>query len=181
MGRQRLGVGAGRIEKLLGDPERGEAELAALPPGSQSLCQLGQQPPVPIPDEPRLSSSRRCCLLRACCYAKLAARRCRLGPVQPLSAPRAGIPTCSECSPRGWGCPFPQHPRPFAGPLGSGLRRALGARRLRDAVPARRLQVRAGGAAVPGSARPGSAPRQLPGTSRALLKQKLLFAKPSPG
>ncbi|XP_074969963.1 phospholipase A2, membrane associated-like [Phalacrocorax aristotelis] len=36
----------------------------------------------------------RCCLLRACCYAKLAARRCRVGPIQPLSAPRAGIPTC---------------------------------------------------------------------------------------
>ncbi|NWI43822.1 PA2B9 phospholipase, partial [Picathartes gymnocephalus] len=42
----------------------------------------------------RLSFSRRCCLLRVCCYAKLAARRCRVGPVQPLSAPRAGIPTC---------------------------------------------------------------------------------------
>ncbi|NWS53745.1 PA2B1 phospholipase, partial [Chunga burmeisteri] len=36
----------------------------------------------------------RCCLLRACCYAKLAARRCRVGPIQPSSAPRAGIPTC---------------------------------------------------------------------------------------
>ncbi|NXI20381.1 PA2B1 phospholipase, partial [Irena cyanogastra] len=39
---------------------------------------------------------RRCCLLRACCYARLAARRCRLGPVQlqPPSAARAGIPSC---------------------------------------------------------------------------------------
>ncbi|NXC77670.1 PA2B3 phospholipase, partial [Anhinga anhinga] len=36
----------------------------------------------------------RCCLLRACCLAKLAARRCRVGPIQPLSAPRARIPTC---------------------------------------------------------------------------------------
>ncbi|RLV93170.1 hypothetical protein DV515_00013524 [Chloebia gouldiae] len=45
---------------------------------------------------PLIPSRSRCCLLRACCYAKLAARRCRLGPVQPLSAPRAGIPTCSS-------------------------------------------------------------------------------------
>ncbi|XP_030086857.2 uncharacterized protein LOC115484461 isoform X2 [Serinus canaria] len=46
-----------------------------------------------------------------------------------------------------------------------------------DALPARRLQVREGGAAVPGSGRPGSAPppRLVPGTSRALLKQKLLL------
>ncbi|XP_054078363.1 basic phospholipase A2 A-like [Rissa tridactyla] len=36
----------------------------------------------------------RCCRLRACCYARLAARRCRLGPIQPLSMSRAGIPTC---------------------------------------------------------------------------------------
>ncbi|NXL35700.1 PA2B9 phospholipase, partial [Glaucidium brasilianum] len=41
-----------------------------------------------------LSSHCRCCLLRACCYARLAARRCRVGPIQPLSVPRAGIPTC---------------------------------------------------------------------------------------
>ncbi|NWS27777.1 PA2B9 phospholipase, partial [Polioptila caerulea] len=40
------------------------------------------------------ASVDRCCLLRACCYAKLAARRCRVGPAQPLSAPRAGIATC---------------------------------------------------------------------------------------
>ncbi|NXE40515.1 PA2B1 phospholipase, partial [Ptilorrhoa leucosticta] len=40
------------------------------------------------------ASVDRCCLLRACCYARLAARRCRVGPVQPLSAARAGLPTC---------------------------------------------------------------------------------------
>ncbi|NXW55163.1 PA2B Phospholipase, partial [Eurystomus gularis] len=40
------------------------------------------------------SSHHRCCLQRACCFARLAARRCRLGPIQPLSASRAGIPTC---------------------------------------------------------------------------------------
>ncbi|CAM9751049.1 unnamed protein product [Bubo scandiacus] len=40
------------------------------------------------------ASMDRCCLLRACCYARLAARRCRMGPIQPLSVPRAGIPTC---------------------------------------------------------------------------------------
>ncbi|NWS14337.1 PA2B9 phospholipase, partial [Pachyramphus minor] len=40
------------------------------------------------------ASLDRCCLLRACCYAKLAAQHCRVGPVQPLSAPQAGIPTC---------------------------------------------------------------------------------------
>ncbi|NXX53151.1 PA2B phospholipase, partial [Scopus umbretta] len=40
------------------------------------------------------ASMDRCCLLRACCYAKLAARRCRVGPIQPLSVPRTGIPTC---------------------------------------------------------------------------------------
>ncbi|NXF34020.1 PA2G5 phospholipase, partial [Nyctibius bracteatus] len=36
----------------------------------------------------------RCCLLRAYCYARLAARRCRVGPIQPLLVPGAGIPTC---------------------------------------------------------------------------------------
>ncbi|NXY74102.1 PA2B Phospholipase, partial [Glareola pratincola] len=40
------------------------------------------------------ASMDRCCRLRACCYARLAARRCRLGPIQPLSSSRAGIPTC---------------------------------------------------------------------------------------
>ncbi|NXI94197.1 PA2BB Phospholipase, partial [Psophia crepitans] len=40
------------------------------------------------------ASVDRCCLLRACCYAKLAARRCRVGPIQPLPGPQAGIPTC---------------------------------------------------------------------------------------
>ncbi|XP_075293392.1 phospholipase A2, membrane associated-like [Opisthocomus hoazin] len=35
-----------------------------------------------------------CCLRRACCYARLAARRCRVGPIQPLSVPGARIPTC---------------------------------------------------------------------------------------
>ncbi|NXD42445.1 PA2B phospholipase, partial [Copsychus sechellarum] len=40
------------------------------------------------------ASVDRCCVLRACCYAKLAARRCRPGPAQPLAAARAGIPTC---------------------------------------------------------------------------------------
>ncbi|NXH45518.1 PA2GA Phospholipase, partial [Dicaeum eximium] len=40
------------------------------------------------------ASVDRCCLLRACCYARLAARRCRVGPAQRLSVPRAGIPTC---------------------------------------------------------------------------------------
>ncbi|KAM6998903.1 basic phospholipase A2 Sms-N6-like [Passerculus sandwichensis] len=42
------------------------------------------------------ASVDRCCLLRACCYARLAARRCPAGPAQPLSAPRAGIPACSS-------------------------------------------------------------------------------------
>ncbi|XP_064253439.1 phospholipase A2, membrane associated-like isoform X2 [Passer domesticus] len=42
------------------------------------------------------ASVDRCCLLRACCYARLAARRCRVGPVQPLSVPRAGIAACSS-------------------------------------------------------------------------------------
>ncbi|XP_074414887.1 uncharacterized protein LOC102071734 isoform X3 [Zonotrichia albicollis] len=58
------------------------------------------------------ASVDRCCLLRACCYARLAARRCPAGPAQPLSAPRAGIPACSECSRR----PFPHHP-PSAAPV----------------------------------------------------------------
>ncbi|NXT47630.1 PA2BA phospholipase, partial [Pluvianellus socialis] len=40
------------------------------------------------------ASMDRCCRIRACCYARLAAQRCRLGPIQPLSVPRAGIPTC---------------------------------------------------------------------------------------
>ncbi|KAM6312808.1 basic phospholipase A2 A-like [Podargus strigoides] len=42
----------------------------------------------------RGTATDRCCRLRACCYARLAARRCRVGPIQPLSVPRAGIPTC---------------------------------------------------------------------------------------
>ncbi|XP_074414886.1 uncharacterized protein LOC102071734 isoform X2 [Zonotrichia albicollis] len=44
-----------------------------------------------------------------------------------------------------------------------------------DALPARRLQVREGDAAVPGSPGPGSAPppRRVPGTSRALLNREL--------
>nr|XP_010306693.1 PREDICTED: phospholipase A2 crotoxin basic chain-like [Balearica regulorum gibbericeps] len=40
------------------------------------------------------ASMDRCCLLRACCYAKLAARRCPVGLIQPPSVPQAGIPTC---------------------------------------------------------------------------------------
>ncbi|KAM6402489.1 basic phospholipase A2 A-like [Rhynochetos jubatus] len=40
------------------------------------------------------ASMDRCCLLRACCYARLAARRCRLGPIQPPTATQAAIPTC---------------------------------------------------------------------------------------
>ncbi|KAM6116923.1 basic phospholipase A2 A-like [Phoenicopterus ruber ruber] len=36
----------------------------------------------------------RCCLLRACCYARLAARRCRVGPIPPALVPRAGIRAC---------------------------------------------------------------------------------------
>ncbi|XP_039419754.1 uncharacterized protein LOC104697581 isoform X1 [Corvus cornix cornix] len=125
------------------------------------------------------ASMDRCCLLRACCYARLAARRCRVGPVQPpLAAARAGLPTCSECSPHGSGCPFPHHPLSrgaLSRALGEGLRCAVGPRRVGDVVPARRLQVRAGGVAVPGSAPPGSAPppRQVPGPGRALLKQNL--------
>ncbi|NXX50888.1 PA2BC Phospholipase, partial [Tricholaema leucomelas] len=43
-------------------------------------------------------SPHRCCLLRSCCYARLAARRCRLGPIQPLSASRPGIPSCRSGS-----------------------------------------------------------------------------------
>ncbi|XP_032935786.1 phospholipase A2, membrane associated-like [Catharus ustulatus] len=102
------------------------------------------------------ASVDRCCVLRACCYAKLAARRCRLGPVQPLSAARAGIPTCSECS----GCP--SQTIPFPGALGGWLRCAVGPRRVGHTVPARRLQVREGSVAVPGSAPPGSAPPPRP-------------------
>ncbi|NWH58076.1 PA2B2 phospholipase, partial [Geococcyx californianus] len=40
------------------------------------------------------ASMDRCCLLRSCCYARLAARRCRVAPTQPLLDARAGIPTC---------------------------------------------------------------------------------------
>ncbi|NXX83969.1 PA2B9 phospholipase, partial [Urocolius indicus] len=43
---------------------------------------------------PGWASMDRCCRLRACCYARLAARRCRLGPTQPVSVPQAGIPSC---------------------------------------------------------------------------------------
>ncbi|NXI71615.1 PA2BA Phospholipase, partial [Anseranas semipalmata] len=38
----------------------------------------------------------RCCLLRACCYAKLAARRCRVGRIRPIATPRPGVPPCSS-------------------------------------------------------------------------------------
>ncbi|XP_030363731.1 basic phospholipase A2 A-like [Strigops habroptila] len=40
------------------------------------------------------ASMDRCCRLRACCYARLAARRCRVGPIQPPMAPQARLPTC---------------------------------------------------------------------------------------
>lgn len=172
--RERFGVGAGRTEKLLGDAEQEDAELAEPVPGGAEAA--GATFPASPGSRP---CSCRCCRLRACCYARLAARRCRLGPAQPLSVPRAGIPTCSECSP----CLFQTIPslrRPFRGrpagfTFGEGLRVAVGARRVGDVVPARRLQVRAGGAAVPGSAPPGSAPppRQVPGTSRGMLRRKL--------
>ncbi|XP_033924260.1 basic phospholipase A2 A-like [Melopsittacus undulatus] len=42
------------------------------------------------------ASMDRCCRLRACCYARLAARRCRVGPVQPSSVPQAGARSCSS-------------------------------------------------------------------------------------
>ncbi|NXA11064.1 PA2BC Phospholipase, partial [Sapayoa aenigma] len=42
----------------------------------------------------RWGTSDRCCRLRACCYARLAARRCPVGRIQPPSVPQAGIPTC---------------------------------------------------------------------------------------
>ncbi|NXC12587.1 PA2BB phospholipase, partial [Corythaeola cristata] len=40
------------------------------------------------------ASMDRCCRLRTYCYARLAARRCRVGPIQRFLAPQAGIPTC---------------------------------------------------------------------------------------
>ncbi|NXK44137.1 PA2B phospholipase, partial [Chauna torquata] len=40
------------------------------------------------------ASMDRCDLLRACCYAKLAARRCPVGRTQPLTVPRPGVPAC---------------------------------------------------------------------------------------
>nr|XP_047923360.1 phospholipase A2, membrane associated-like isoform X1 [Anser cygnoides]XP_047923361.1 phospholipase A2, membrane associated-like isoform X1 [Anser cygnoides] len=40
------------------------------------------------------ASMHRCCRLRACCYARLAARRCRVGQSQRLAASRAGGPAC---------------------------------------------------------------------------------------
>ncbi|XP_009994066.1 PREDICTED: basic phospholipase A2 A-like [Chaetura pelagica] len=45
-----------------------------------------------------MASMDRCCRLLPCCYTKLAARRCRPGPIQPLSAHGAGIPTCRSGS-----------------------------------------------------------------------------------
>ncbi|XP_065552561.1 uncharacterized protein LOC136022767 isoform X3 [Lathamus discolor] len=45
------------------------------------------------------ASMDRCCRLRACCYARLAARRCRPGPVRPFAAPPAAVPSCSESPP----------------------------------------------------------------------------------
>ncbi|XP_040545154.1 uncharacterized protein LOC121107403 isoform X2 [Gallus gallus] len=37
----------------------------------------------------------RCCLLRACCYARLTARRCRVGQTQRLPVPQPGVPVCT--------------------------------------------------------------------------------------
>ncbi|NXL89693.1 PA2GA Phospholipase, partial [Alectura lathami] len=45
----------------------------------------------------RPASMDRCCLLRACCYAKLA-RRCRVGQTRHLAVPRPGVPACSTGS-----------------------------------------------------------------------------------
>ncbi|NXD28058.1 PA2B1 phospholipase, partial [Spelaeornis formosus] len=44
------------------------------------------------------ASVDRCCRLRACCYAKLAAQRCAVGRVPPLSAARPGTPACRSGS-----------------------------------------------------------------------------------
>ncbi|XP_064253438.1 uncharacterized protein LOC135285252 isoform X1 [Passer domesticus] len=104
------------------------------------------------------ASVDRCCLLRACCYARLAARRCRVGPVQPLSVPRAGIAACSECSPRGSGCPFPPSPlswRPFPGSSQGHSRCPQAPGRAASEAPAGASGRR--GCAGPGSARLGSA------------------------
>lgn len=50
---------------------------------------------------PGSHSRCRCCLLRACCYARLTARRCRVGQTQRLPVPQPGVPVCSK-SPWPW-------------------------------------------------------------------------------
>lgn len=91
-------------------------------------------------------------------------------PCSPSLRPGRGSPPAVSAPPTARGTPFQTTPS-FAAPFpGAGLRCAVGPRRVGDVVPARRLQVRAGGAAVPGSAPP---PRPVPGPGRALLKQNL--------
>lgn len=189
-GRQRLGVGTGRTEKTLGDPEQEEAELAALPPGWQSLCQLGRQQPVPYagnrfvgcPGATLPTSPGSAPPAGAACSEPAAMPGWQRGGAQrdrpsPWLRPGQGSRPAVSARPRGLGLPLPA-PSPVHGPspgLLGALRLAVGARRFGDALPARRLQVREGDAAVPGSAGPGSAPppRRVPGTSRALLKHQL--------
>ncbi|XP_041871791.1 small nuclear ribonucleoprotein-associated protein B'-like isoform X1 [Corvus hawaiiensis] len=133
------------------------------------------------------ASMDRCCLLRACCYARLAARRCRVGPVQPpLAAARAGLPTCSECSPHGSGCPFPHHPL-SRGALSRGARgrsqvrcrspqgRGRGASAAPAGASGRRGCAGLGSAGLSSAAAPGA------GAGPGAAEAKPPFAKPPPG
>ncbi|NXI60450.1 PA2B1 phospholipase, partial [Chloroceryle aenea] len=86
-------------------PARGK-HPRAFPPGLEGSTVGNLTAPGCYSGWGRSGTSRaamdRCCLLRACCFAKLAARRCRVGPIQPLPASRAGLPTCRESwCPRG--------------------------------------------------------------------------------
>lgn len=153
----------------LAEPVSGRLEAAGatfrVRPGSPSHC--------------------RCSLLRACCYAKLAARRCRVGPIQPLLVPRAGIPTCSESPQSRFRMPLSRPSPSFVVPFFWGSTPGIFPKRrsqmcflshpcsCRDLVPERCLQMRAGSPALPDARlEAGPASQQVPGTSRAALKQK---------
>ncbi|XP_075028196.1 uncharacterized protein LOC142092282 [Calonectris borealis] len=138
------------------------------------------------------ASMDRCCLLRACCYAKLAARRCRVRPTQPLLVPRAGIPTCSESPQSQLGMPLSRPPPSFAVPFFRAAPGDLPEKKVSDVLSLRSLQDPGPGAReVPADAsgQPGSAGCAAGGCSGVAasagdepggVEAKGLFAKPPP-
>lgn len=129
-GKQRRGLVWDRAGgQLLGDLEQEEdAAPVALPtPLVDPVSGRSEAAGATFRTRPGSASRCRCCLLRYSCLARLAARRCRVGPTQPSSAPGAGIPTCRESPQPRSGVPLPRPSAPFAGPFFGHLPRKVSA------------------------------------------------------